>query len=57
MNKKVFWLCGVALSAILFDALIMYLIEWLSAEPPRCRNMNSVNPLKLVDCRTLENAE
>ena len=57
LKKKVFWLCGIAVSAIFLDAMIMYIIEWLSADPPACRNMDSVNPLKLVDCRTLDNAE
>ncbi|MDD0443689.1 DUF2556 family protein, partial [Shigella sonnei] len=36
-----------------FDTLLMQWIELLTTETDKCRNMNSVNPLKLVNCDEL----
>jgi len=32
----------------------MFWVELLTTEVDKCRNMNSVNPLKLVNCSELE---
>ena len=37
----------------LFEGVVMHLIELLTVEYEKCRNMNSVNPLKLVRCSDL----
>ena len=37
----------------LFDTLLMQWIELLATETDKCRNMNSVNQLKLVNCYEL----
>jgi len=54
MIRKYFWLIVFALTVFIFDALIMQWIEFLTTESDKCRNMNSVNPLKLVDCAELD---
>ncbi len=51
--KKYLWLALVALSAFFLEGLIMHLIEVMMTDDPQCRNMNSVNPLKMVSCHTL----
>ena len=53
MIRKYFWLVIFALSVLLLDALIMQWIEFLTTEVDKCRNMDSVNPLKLVNCADL----
>ncbi|MDI5448970.1 DUF2556 family protein, partial [Salmonella enterica subsp. enterica serovar Anatum] len=40
----------VAVSVFLFDALLMQWIELMATEQDKCRNMDSVNPLKLINC-------
>ena len=54
MLRKYGWLVVFALFMFLFDGLLMQWIELLSTESEKCRNMNSVNPLKLVNCSSLE---
>ena len=54
MIRKYWWLVVFAVSVFLFDALLMQWIELLSTETDKCRNMNSVNPLKLVNCSELD---
>ncbi|POT55082.1 DUF2556 domain-containing protein [Citrobacter amalonaticus] len=54
MIRKYWWLVAFAASVFLFDALLMQWIELISTDVDKCRNMNSVNPLKLVDCADLD---
>ena len=44
MIRKYWWLVVFAVFVFLFDTLL---------ETDKCRNMNSVNPLKLVNCDEL----
>lgn len=53
MFRKYWWLVAFALSIFMLDSLIMYWIEYMTTEIDKCRNMNSVNPLKLVNCNNL----
>lgn len=53
MIRKYWWLVVFAVSVFLFDALLMQWIELMSTETDKCRNMDSVNPLKLVNCSEL----
>ncbi|MGY5955185.1 DUF2556 domain-containing protein [Kosakonia sp. BK9b] len=53
MIRKYWWLVAFALSILMLDVLIMQWIEYLTTEVDKCRNMNSVNPLKLVNCDDL----
>ena len=55
MIRKYWWLVVFAVSVFIFDALLMQWIELMSTETDKCRNMNSVNPLKLVNCSELDN--
>lgn len=54
MIRKYWWLVVFAVSVFFFDALLMLWIELMSTETDKCRNMNSVNPLKLVNCSELD---
>ncbi|HFZ8996192.1 TPA: DUF2556 family protein [Citrobacter freundii] len=54
MIRKYGWLVIFAVLVFLFDALVIYWIELLTTESAKCRNMDSVNPLKLVSCSELE---
>lgn len=54
MIRKYWWLIVCAISVFVFDALIIQLIELMTTEADKCRNMNSVNPLKLVNCSELD---
>lgn len=54
MIRKYWWLIVFAISVFLFDSLLMYWIELMATEVEKCRNMNSVNPLKLVNCNELD---
>lgn len=54
MIRKYWWLIVFAIAVFIFDALIMQWIELMTTETDKCRNMNSVNPLKLVNCSGLE---
>lgn len=54
MIRKYGWLIVFAVSVFLFDALLMQWLEWISTETEKCRNMDSVNPLRLVNCSELE---
>jgi|GEM_PF-39735 len=54
MLRKYGWLIVFALFMFVFEGLLMQWIEILSTESDKCRNMNSVNPLKLVNCSDLE---
>lgn len=54
MIRKYGWLVVFAIGVFLFDALIMQWIELMSTETDKCRNMNSVNPLKLINCSELD---
>lgn len=56
MIRKYWWLVVFAVSVFIFDALIIQFIELLTTDTDRCRNMNSVNPLKLVNCTDLNPA-
>ena len=47
MIRKYWWLVVFAVSVFLFDALLMQWIELMATEQDKCRNMDSVNPLKL----------
>ncbi|MGP0786140.1 DUF2556 family protein, partial [Escherichia coli] len=47
------WLVVFAVFVFLFDTLRMQWIELLATETDKCRSMNSVNPLKLVNCDEL----
>ncbi|ANR79041.1 DUF2556 domain-containing protein [Kosakonia sacchari] len=53
MFRKYWWLVAFALSILMLDSLIMYWVEYMTTEIDKCRNMNSVNPLKLVNCNNL----
>lgn len=53
MVRKYGWLIIFAIFAFIFDALIVQWIEWFITEADKCRNMDSVNPLKLVNCSEL----
>ncbi|HKS34432.1 uncharacterized protein DUF2556 [Enterobacter sp. BIGb0383] len=53
MIRKYWWLAVFAVSVFILDALIIQFIELLTTETERCRNMDSVNPLKLVNCTDL----
>jgi len=53
MIRKYGWLLVFALSIFALDGLIMQWIEYLITDINKCRNMNSVNPLKLVNCDSL----
>jgi hypothetical protein len=54
MIRKYWWLVVFAITVFLFDALLMQWIELISTETDKCRNMNSVNPLKLINCEDLD---
>nr|DAL17454.1 MAG TPA_asm: Protein of unknown function (DUF2556) [Caudoviricetes sp.] len=54
MIRKYFWLVIFALSVLLLDSILMHWVEFLTTEVDKCRNMNSVNPLKLVNCTELD---
>lgn len=54
MIRKYGWLVVFAVTVFIIDALLMQWIEILSTEIDKCRNMNSVNPLKLVNCSDLD---
>ncbi|EOJ5797861.1 TPA: DUF2556 family protein [Escherichia coli] len=53
MIRKYWWLVVFAVFVFLFDTLLMQWIELLATETDKCHNMNSVNPLKLVNCDEL----
>ncbi|HDX3922490.1 TPA: DUF2556 family protein [Escherichia coli] len=53
MIRKYWWLVVFAVFVFLFDTLLMQWIELLATETDKFRNMNSVNPLKLVNCDEL----
>ncbi|MGG7448587.1 DUF2556 family protein [Kosakonia oryzendophytica] len=53
MIRKYWWLVAFALSILILDVVIMQWIEYLTTEIDKCRNMDSVNPLKLVNCESL----
>ena len=53
MIRKYWWLVVFAVFVFLFDTLLMQWIELLTTETDKCLNMNSVNPLKLVNCDEL----
>ncbi|EFB2684671.1 DUF2556 domain-containing protein [Escherichia coli O157:H7] len=53
MIRKYWWLVVFAVFVFLFDTLLMQWIELLATETDKCRNMNSVNPLKQVNCDEL----
>ena len=53
MIRKYGWLVIFALSLLLLDVLIMFWVEYMTVDIDQCRNMNSVNPLKLVNCNDL----
>lgn len=57
MIKKYGWLIAFALLMFIFEGVVMYLIEVLTTEYDKCRNMDSVNPLKLVKCSELSFSE
>ncbi|MGT6498632.1 DUF2556 family protein [Escherichia coli] len=48
MIRKYWWLVVFAVFVFLFDTLLMQWIELLATETDKCRNMNSVNPLRKV---------
>ncbi|MDT7097321.1 DUF2556 family protein [Citrobacter amalonaticus] len=54
MIRKYWWLVVFAVSVLLFDALLIQWIELITTEVDKCRNMDSVNPLKLVNCSELQ---
>ncbi|WP_348260112.1 DUF2556 family protein [Salmonella enterica] len=54
MIGKYWWLVVFAVSVFLFVALLMQWIELMATEQEKCRNMVSVNPLKLFNCTVLE---
>jgi hypothetical protein len=53
MLRKYGWLLVFAVFMFVFEGLLMQWIELMSTESEKCRNMNSVNPLKLVNCTEL----
>jgi hypothetical protein len=53
MLRKYEWLLVFAVFMFVFEGLLMQWIELMSTESEKCRNMNSVNPLKLVNCAEL----
>ncbi|XTZ38831.1 DUF2556 family protein [Salmonella enterica] len=53
MIRKYWWLVVFVLSLLVLDGVIMKSVEYLATDATQCRNMNSVNPLKLVDCDNL----
>lgn len=54
MIRKYWWLVVFAVFVFLFDALLIQWIELMTTEHDKCRNMDSVNPLKLVNCADIE---
>jgi len=54
MIRKYGWLVVFAISVFIFDTLLMQWIELMSTETDKCRNMDSVNPLKLINCSDLD---
>ncbi|KNC93968.1 DUF2556 family protein [Trabulsiella odontotermitis] len=54
MLRKYGWLIIFVLLMFLLDVLIVQLLEFVTLESARCRNMDSVNPLKLVECPPFE---
>ncbi|CAM6327920.1 MULTISPECIES: DUF2556 family protein [Citrobacter] len=54
MIRKYWWLVVFAVSVFIFDALLIQWIELITTESDKCRNMDSVNPLKLVNCADLQ---
>lgn len=54
MIRKYWWLVVFAVSVFIFDALLIQWIELITTESDKCRNMISVNPLKLVNCADLQ---
>lgn len=58
MKRKWIWIIAFALAAYLVHkSTFMLLRHTTSASPRVCRNMDSVNPLKLVDCDSLSKHE
>jgi len=57
MIRKYWWLAAFTLSLLLLDAVIMKSVEYFASDTEQCRNMNSVNPLKLVNCNDLQVTE
>ena len=57
MLRKYGWLIAFALLMFLFEGIVMHLIEVMTTEYDKCRNMDSVNPLKLVKCSDLNMGE
>lgn len=57
MIRKYWWLAAFILSLLLLDAVIMKSVEYYASNSNQCRNMNSVNPLKLVNCNDLQVTE
>ena len=54
MIRKYWWLVVFAVFVFLFDALLVHWIELMTTEHDKCRNMDSVNPLRLVNCVDLD---
>lgn len=54
MLRKYGWLIVFAVTVFLFEGLLMFWVELITTEVDKCRNMDSVNPLKLVNCSDLE---
>ncbi|WP_436859071.1 DUF2556 family protein [Citrobacter tructae] len=54
MIRKYGWLVVFAVFVFLFDSLLIQWIEFITTEYDKCRDMNSVNPLKLVNCEDLD---
>lgn len=57
MIRKYWWLAAFILSLLFLDAVIMKSVEYYASDSNQCRNMNSVNPLKLVNCNELQVTE
>lgn len=53
MIRKYWWFVVFVVFVFLFDILLMQWIELLVIEIDKCRNMNLVNLLKLVNCDEL----
>ncbi|CBG91248.1 DUF2556 family protein [Citrobacter rodentium] len=54
MIRKYWWLVVFAVTVFLFDALLFQWLETITTESDKCRNMDSVNPLRLVNCADLK---
>ncbi|WP_075182932.1 DUF2556 family protein [Pantoea sp. 1.19] len=57
MIRKYTWIVALVIAALLMDIGIMYLIEILTNDSEKCRNMASHNPLDLVDCAHIRQRE